>query len=149
MHYCPKHREESIVRNYWAKARPKPAGQTPTSTSLRLILRHSTLLTAAYFFLLVWFHSLLAALLGNYPMALATPTYWGLQGNPGFIFTVPCNGVSGPPCMRPYLSSLTHPCPPWLSLVTEGDSITPFTQWLLWASRQGYSCHTPGLRSFL
>jgi hypothetical protein len=41
----------------------------------------SSLLTATNCFLLGWFHSLLAAFLNMYPMALASLTALSLQGN--------------------------------------------------------------------
>lgn len=35
---------------------------------------------------------------GQYPMALAPLTPWGLQCYPGFTLIAPQNGISGPPC---------------------------------------------------
>ena len=58
----------------------------------------SAFLTPAHFFSLGWFYFLLAAFLSSYPMALASLTSWGLQGNPGFTFTDPCSGLSRSPC---------------------------------------------------
>ena len=58
----------------------------------------SSLLTATYFSLLGLFHTQSVASLGRYTMTLASPTSWGLQGKPGFTFTVSNNGPSGPPC---------------------------------------------------
>jgi hypothetical protein len=57
------------------------------------------LLTTTHFFLLVWLHSLLAALLGWYPMSLATPTFLGLQESPDIasnnaFFRLPCRDNS-------------------------------------------------------
>lgn len=104
IHYHSKREEGSIERKYWTKARLKPAGHTPNSASLCLMSNCSSdlqclsaLLTAAHFCLLGWFHALLAALLSRFPMALAFPTSWNLQGNPGFSFTASCNGFSRPP----------------------------------------------------
>lgn len=37
------------------------------------------------------------AFLGRYPMALAAPSSWGFQGNPGFTFTASSHGLSGSP----------------------------------------------------
>ena len=65
------------------------------SSDLQLL---SALLTAAHFFFFGWFHYLLAAFLGRYPMALTSLPSWSLHGNPGFTFTASCNGLSGPPC---------------------------------------------------
>ena len=51
-----------------------------------------SLLTATNFFLLGWFHYLLAAFLSRYPMVLASQTSWGLlQGN--FNVTDSCFNV--------------------------------------------------------
>lgn len=55
-----------------------------------------SLSTAIHFFLLGWFHSLFAAFLRSYPIALASLTYC-LQSIPGFTFTTLCNGLSEPP----------------------------------------------------
>lgn len=43
------------------------------------------------------FHSQSAALLGRYPTALAFPTAWAQQHNPGFTFTTSYNCFSWPP----------------------------------------------------
>ena len=43
---------------------------------------------------------LLAALLGRYPMTLATLTSWVCQSNPGFNFTLSHNGLSTRPPFR-------------------------------------------------
>ena len=52
----------------------------------------SALLTATNFFLLGWFHSLLAAFFRRY--SLAFQTSWGLQGN--FNFAASCSNVWDP-----------------------------------------------------
>ncbi|XP_026633038.1 phosphopantothenoylcysteine decarboxylase isoform X2 [Microtus ochrogaster] len=41
--------------------------------------------------------NLLPALLGRYPVALASPTSWDLQGNPGFTCTTLGSGLCRPP----------------------------------------------------
>ena len=65
---------------------------------VKTLFRSPTTLSFVDFFLLGWFYSLLAALLGRYPMTLASLTSWVLQGNPGFNFTASHNGLStGPP----------------------------------------------------
>lgn len=46
------------------------------SSDLKLL---SALLTAVHFFLLGWFHPLLAGFLRKYLMALASPIFWGLH----------------------------------------------------------------------
>lgn len=63
------------------------------SSDLQLL---SPLLTATHFSLLGWLHSLLAFLFSKYPMSLASPTGWGLQGNQGFTFTASNSGLSRP-----------------------------------------------------
>jgi hypothetical protein len=68
---------------------------------------------------------MLAALLGRYPMTLASPTSWDLQQNPGFIFTASHNGLSGPPYRR-----TLDTCPQQVFLAMDGDSTTPFLLFL-------------------
>ena len=99
--HCHPQREErkcskEILDQDW-----KPAGQTPNSASPCLMSKcssdlqlHSALLTATHFFLLDFFHSLLAVFLGRYPTTLASTIVWGLQGNLGSTFRASCNGLS-------------------------------------------------------
>lgn len=63
------------------------------SSDLQLL---SPLLTATHFSLSGWYHSLLAAFFSKYPMSLASPTGWGLQGSQGFTFTASNSGLSRP-----------------------------------------------------
>jgi hypothetical protein len=74
------------------------------------------------FFLLGWYHSLMAPLIGRYPMGLASTTSWGLQGNLHVTFIASYNGHSGSPCR----STPTHSWYQLLFLVVKGDSTTPF-----------------------
>lgn len=90
IHYHSK-REERKHRKYGTKSRQKKLGKTlnfgspcllfKCSSNLQLI---STLLTAIHFSLLDWFHTLLAALLHRYSIALVSPSPCGFQDNPGF-----------------------------------------------------------------
>ena len=66
----------------------KPAGQTSNSSLPHLTSKccpHFQLLSAslavANFFSLGWFHSLMAGVYGRYLIALASPTFWNMQGN--------------------------------------------------------------------
>ena len=56
-----------IVRKCWTKPRPQ-------TNSFHFFVDYSTILFG-------WFHSLLAAFLRRYSMALASRTFWSLQGN--------------------------------------------------------------------
>lgn len=48
-----------------------------------------------------------AALTGRCPTALTSPTHWGPQGHPGFIFTASCNDISQPSCRSSSIKLLT------------------------------------------
>ena len=86
-----------IVKKYWTKARPKISWQTPNSVSpLSNVQLLSALLTANRFFLLGQFYFVLVAFLSRYPMALASLTSWGPQGN--LNITASCSNVWDP-CM--------------------------------------------------
>lgn len=65
--------------------------------------------------------TLLAALLSQYPMTLELLTYWILQRNPGFVFTVSQKGLSGSLTLSelPHIARLQ-----FFSLTTEEDSTT-------------------------
>jgi hypothetical protein len=93
----------NIVKKYWTK-QDRKQGKFQTA-SLYLMSKHSSdfqrlssLFTITYFFLLGWFHFLLAAFLRRHPMTLASPTFWGLQGNHDFPFTTSQNDISRPLC---------------------------------------------------
>jgi hypothetical protein len=64
------------------------------STDLQLLFFFLIFLTATNFFLLSWFHSLLAAFLSRYTMALASLTSWSLQGK--FSVTASCVNIWNP-----------------------------------------------------
>lgn len=85
-----------VSKLLWTKARPENQlgklqiciSRSKCSLDLQLLL---FLLTAIYFFLLLWSHSLLRASLSRYPMVPASLPSWGLQGNTCFTFT--CSGT--------------------------------------------------------
>jgi hypothetical protein len=62
-----------------------------------------------------------AALLGRYPMSLASPTSWNLQSNLGLISKASHNGLSGLYVRIP----LPYAWPQGISLTSEEGSITP------------------------
>lgn len=111
IHYISKGRKgekRSIVKEYWTKTQQ---GKLQTASPC-LISKNasdpvlSALLAAAQFSLLGCFHSQSAALLGSSPTALALPTAWAQQQNPGFTFTASHNRLSWPP----YKDSLDTTC---------------------------------------
>ena len=150
----PKWEKGRIVRRSWVKARPKTGCANSKLCISILMWKHSSyfqllsaLLTTTYFSLLGWFHSLLAALLSRYPMALASPASWGLQGNPGFTFTASHNGLFRPPfrdtpdtCLtsaaflRHSLTLKPEPCDWGLLLAGAGTRMAPFLSYIFASS---------------
>ena len=95
------HSKRTQIGNPGPKQDQKPTGQTPNSVSLCLMSKYSSdaqllsaLLTATHFFLLNWFHSLLADFLSRLCTALASVTSLSLQGN--FNFKAFCSYVWDP-----------------------------------------------------
>jgi hypothetical protein len=65
--------------------------------SSELLLLLSTLLNAIIVLSLFgWFHTQSSAILGRYLTIVPSPTSWGLQRKPDFIFTASVNSFSGP-----------------------------------------------------
>lgn len=113
-------RRGAQFRNTGPKLDWKTAGPTPIFWIPFLILKCSldlqflsTLLTAAQFFLLDCFHSLLAAFVCRYPTALASLTSWGSLSQFRLHLNVPCNGLSWPPQRDSPVKYLTL-VTPWL-----------------------------------
>jgi hypothetical protein len=74
------------------EARPKNSwANSKLCISMSDVQLFSALFDATHFFLLHWFHFLLAAILGRYPKVLASLIFWDLQGN--FNFTDSCSNV--------------------------------------------------------
>lgn len=93
------------MRKYWTKARPETSWDT---RDLYLHVCHqgalqtpqalSVLLTAIHFSLLSWFLSLSEQISSaGIPRLWPSPTFCGLQGNPGSTCTASHNGLPGPP----------------------------------------------------
>ena len=87
---------------YWTKARWKTSWANTkvyiSMSGIKALQLLPALLTARCFFLLNWFHFLLAAFLSRYPMTWASLISWGLQGNkgnPGFNSIASYNSLFG------------------------------------------------------
>ena len=83
--------------------RQKPAVQIPNSASPHLMSKGFSdlqlllvLLTANTLLSLKLIPPPVSNFLGKFPLTLASPKSWGLQGNPGFTFTASCIGLSRP-----------------------------------------------------
>jgi hypothetical protein len=94
------------MRNYCTKAIAKSSWLNSkfciSMSDVKALFKSPTpfiFLTATHFFLLSCFYSLLAAFLSMYPLALTSPTSWGLQSNhPDFTITVSLSSLSGSAC---------------------------------------------------
>lgn len=103
------------IREKWELQTLSPRLIPKCSLELQLL---SALLRAARF-LLGWFHSLLVALLSRYPTTLASPSSWGFQDSLSQLHAMASLGLHAD-------THLAHIWPQQLSLVTEGESTTPF-----------------------
>jgi hypothetical protein len=79
-----------MVKKSWKKVKAKSSWAKSnfgmSKSNVQLLF---TLLTATQFFLLGWFHSLLATFLGSYLTGLPSLTSWSIQGN----FTAFCYNI--------------------------------------------------------